>query len=106
MAIARDRMSDEELHNCIVALMPTGFLEGVRWKWQDSWIVFDPLNDLNAIHQAEMLLSADDHHRFTAHLWMLSPGQHLLSASDREVAYRVSSSTANQRARALVYTIL
>lgn len=50
---------NKELQNIAIAeIMPKGFLEGHRWLYEGQWIIFDPLNDLNAMHEAEKVLSS------------------------------------------------
>jgi hypothetical protein len=41
----------------IASVMPKGFLEGLRWNHKGQWILFNPLNDLNAMHEAEKVLT-------------------------------------------------
>lgn len=45
-------MKPEEQRIAIASQMPDGFLEGQRWLFNGQWIIFDPLNDLNAMREA------------------------------------------------------
>lgn len=70
--------------------------------WNDSskGDDFDPLNDLNAMHEAEKVLVSDEQYRiFEAWLWRLSSTWH---AGKHPRAY---SSTATQRAEAFLRTL-
>jgi hypothetical protein len=49
-------MTPERQTAAIASVMPAGFLEGLRWNYKGQWIVFDPLSDLNAMHEAEKVL--------------------------------------------------
>ena len=65
----------------------------------------DYLNDLNAMNEAERVMTKEQHRKFTANLWMLIPCQHLISTPPKDVADAVVSATSAQRAEAFLRTL-
>jgi hypothetical protein len=50
-------MTPEAQRIVISEVMPHGLLEGQRWPFQGHWIFFDPVNSLDAMHEAEKVLT-------------------------------------------------
>lgn len=92
-------MTPERQQAAIAEVMPKGFLEGLRWNYGGQWIVFDPLNDLNAMHEAESILTDGKQiEDYEAELWKAT---NFARPSHRAVI----CATAAQRAEAFCRTV-
>lgn len=87
-------MSPEKMRVTIASAMPKGFLEGQRWHWQGAWIYFDPLTDLNAMHEAVNSLSSNQRIEWLG--WMFT----ICGNTDG-----VALATASQKAEAFLRTL-
>lgn len=79
---------------------------GCFWKKPDPFVIFDPLNDLNAIHEAENQLSNLEHQQFCLFLHKSIMGTmddfDINGTCNLECVSRVVKATAAQRAEAFL----
>jgi hypothetical protein len=86
----------------------------LEWMSPYGWIIFDPLRDLNAMHEAEKTLTREQQDEYVdRHLYPMLPcdenhgpcdladGEDILIASSFQIAH----ATAAQRAEAFLRTI-
>jgi hypothetical protein len=93
-------MTPEAQIAAIASVMPSGFLEGKRWLFQGQWIVFDPLNDLNAMREALSMLNEQQQIAFSAKLVLLTKWNRA-----QDSIWKIANATCGQYAEALLRTL-
>ena len=87
-------------------------LDNGRTEWIDSCIYFDPLNDLNAMHEAEKMLGPGATDWYIEQLgqivreYYVSKGKKPECLGQRDVIFAHAHATATQRADAFLLTVL
>lgn len=85
---------------------------GVFWKHPDPYVLFDPVHDLNAMHEAESTLidsgficEFSSCLRFIVQRVWFAAGRRMPGFSDLDWQFSISHATAAQRAEAFLRTI-
>jgi len=105
-------MTPEAQITAICSVMPKGFLFGFKWCFQGQWRIFDPLNDLNAMHEAENVLLSDDATYSQRNFYASLLGSITLNDNGRgwqplsnDDCFPILHATAAQRAEAFLRTL-
>jgi hypothetical protein len=80
-----------------------------RWQYFDGTYWFnckqnDPLNDLNAMHEAEKVLAPEQVETYWLELWLVVKPQDSVVINSKAIKY-LASATASQRAEAFLRTL-
>jgi len=97
-------MTDQEINIAIAEACPeVAEIDkdngGAFWKRPDSYVRFNPANDLNAMHEAEKTLTPDQKDEYARRLCDIN------CCMEMSIEWDCASATARQRAEAFLKTI-
>lgn len=72
---------------------------GTFWKRPDPFVIFDPLNDLNAMHEVENKLQPDEFPEYLRRLQVITQSEHCFDVENR---FFICHATAPERAEAFL----
>lgn len=98
-------MTPEAQITAICSVMPKGFLFGFKWCFQGQWKIFDPLNDLNAMHAALKSLPKSMRNRYVNELQDIIQRDNDDTLVQPDLDFYWCNAPANQMSEAFLRTL-